>query len=83
MKVIDLNIEVGTKIKLYIDRAKDGSGGSMGRGVEGEPENLIDVIWRGPIYNGTVGQADYLDGEHVGLPISANDILVANPEFNK
>ena len=26
MKVTDLNIEVGTKIKLYIDRAKDGSG---------------------------------------------------------
>lgn len=83
MKVTELNIEKGTKIKLYVRRAKDGSGSSMGVSIEGKPEYLIEAIWRGPIYNGTMGQADYLDGTHIGMFISANDVLVANPELAK
>jgi hypothetical protein len=83
MKITDLNIEVGTKINLFIKVCEDGSGKSMGTGVEGKPEYLTQVIYNGPIYNGTMGQANLLNGEPVGLPISACDILAANPEYNK
>lgn len=82
LKVKDLNIKAGTKIKLYINRAKDGSGGMMGRGIAGNKEYLTEVIWDGPIYDGTMGQAKYLDGSYIGLPISVSDILMAN-EWDK
>ncbi len=82
MKITDLNIQEGTQIKIYIQRFEDGSGSIMGRGVEGNPKYLVDVIYKGPIYNGTMGQCDYLDGKHIGMPISAHDIMVANQWVN-
>jgi hypothetical protein len=81
MKVTDLNLQIGEKIKLYVQRYKDGSGSSMGAGVEGKPEYLTEVVWAGPVYSGVMGQADYLDGAHVGMFISAKDILAANPNL--
>jgi hypothetical protein len=83
MKITDLNIQEGTKIKLYICRLSDDSGAIMGRGVEGNPLYLKEVIYRGPIYNGVMGQFDYLNGEHVGMMVSAHDVIAANPEYKK
>lgn len=81
MNVIDLNIPEGTKIKLYVKRYSDGSGLSMGRGVEGNEEYLTEVVWNGPIYRGVMGCASFPDGKAIGLPISAEDIFAANPNY--
>lgn len=81
MKITELNIEPGTKIMLYVNRASDGSGSSMGPGVEGDERYLTEVVWNGPIYNGVMGSARYLDGDHIGLPISAEDVISANPNY--
>jgi hypothetical protein len=82
MNVTDLNIEIGTKINLYIQQYKDGSGSCMGPGVEGKPEYLTEVIWHGPIYSGVMGQVSYINGKNVGLPISAESIIIANPNLS-
>jgi hypothetical protein len=54
----------------------------MGPGVEGKPEYLTEVIWHGPIYSGVMGQVSYINGKNVGLPISAESIIIANPNLS-
>lgn len=83
MKVTDLNIPYGRKIRLFVKRYEDGSGSAMGPGVDNEMEYLHEVIWKGPIYDGTMGQAAYIDGTHIGIPISAEAIILANPKYGK
>ena len=80
-KVSDSNIPEGIKIKLYVSRSRDGSGSSMGSGVHGKSEYLIEAVWMGPIYDGVMGQAKFTDGKNIGLPISYEDIMTANPEY--
>lgn len=84
MKVTDLKIPIGAKLKLYIQIYEDGSGMSMGPSVEGKQEFLTDVIWDGPIYSDLMGQVKLAkDGRYVGIPVSAKDIIVANPQYKK
>lgn len=77
-KVSDLNIKPLTKINLYINRAEDGSGSSMGNGVEGKKEYLTEVLYCGPIYNGEIASCQFMDGNPVGMFISVKDIKIAN-----
>jgi hypothetical protein len=81
MKVSELNLTIGQKIKLYVKVASDGSGRAMGRGIDGIESNLVEVTWNGGIYDGTMGSAILLDGTHIGMPISAKDVISANPEL--
>jgi hypothetical protein len=66
----------GDEIYIYINNAKDGSGASMGNGIAGNLKYVTKCIFRGIVGNSELAfQADFENGNHVGLPISDNDVV--------
>lgn len=77
----ELGLLKGTPIKLYIARGEGGS--TKGPSITGNPDYLVDCIFDGTIYGREdYAQALYADNmQPVGMPLTAMDIVKANPEF--
>lgn len=71
-------LKEGDLIQIYIHRTEGGA--SMGPEVEHDPENLEWVIFMGTLgTKGSVCNAMFMDGDHVGIPISLSDIQNFKP----
>lgn len=65
------SLKAGQHIQIYM------SASSLGQGVRGKKENIVDVVWRGQFKG--VGSAEFPGGEPVGLPINDGDIVMPEP----
>ena len=67
------DLKRGDKFNIYIRRGEGGN--QMGPNIIDVEENLTCVVMGGLIGNTSVGNAYFMDGNPVGLPINSNDII--------